>query len=59
MKSQAKIIRATVKSPYMKTVIAKKGWSEQVAAEKVVGYLACGKPISLHDYMEAEAASVS
>lgn len=59
MKSQAQIIRATVKSPYMKTVIAKNGWSEQVAAEKVVEYLTCGKPISLYDYMEADLASAS
>ena len=59
MKSQAQIIRATVKSLYMKTLIAKAGWTEQVAAEKVAEYLVCGKPISLYDYMEAAAASVS
>lgn len=58
MKSHAQIIRATVKSPYMKAVIEKHGWSEQIAAEKIVEYLACGKQISLYDYMEAVAVSV-
>ena len=57
MKSQAQIIQATVKSPYMQAVIAKHGWSEQVAAEKVVEYLTCGKPTSLYDFMEADVAS--
>ena len=58
MKTQAQIIRAKVKTPYMKTVIAKAGWTEQVAAEKVVEYLTCGKRISLFDFMETAAASI-
>lgn len=57
MKAQSAIIQATVRGRYMKSVIAKTGWSEQEAAYKVVEYLTCGQKISLHDFMEAAASA--
>lgn len=59
MKSQAAIIQATIRSPYMQSMISKNGWSEQDAAYKVVGFLTCGQQISLHDFMESATVATA
>jgi len=54
MKTQKQIIKNTVNSIYMKSVTARKGWTKQEAACKVVDFLTCGKAVSLNEFMEAK-----
>ncbi len=54
MKTQSQIISSTVKSLYVQSVIARKGWTEQRAAYLIVDYITCGKSISLAEFLEAQ-----
>lgn len=53
MKTQVQIIRAAVNGLFVKSLIAEKGWTQQQAADHVLGWLTCGKAVSLHDYLVA------
>lgn len=53
MKTQAQIIKASLKGLFIQGLITRKGWSQQQAADHVVGWLTSGKQVSFHDYMVA------
>ena len=53
MKTQAQIIKNSLNSIFVKKVMHNKGWNKSQAAEQVLGWLTCGKKISLHDYLIA------
>lgn len=54
MKTQGQIIKATVDGRYMRGVIARKGWTKQQAADKVVEFLLQRGDVSLYTFMEAQ-----
>jgi len=54
MKAATQIIKSTVNGIYMTGVIARKGWTKQQAADKVLEWLTAGSKQSLYDFMESK-----
>lgn len=53
MKTQAQIIKNSVNSIFVKSLIKAKGWTKQQAADHAMAWLTCGKAISFGEFMEA------
>lgn len=51
MRTQAQMIKATVKSLAVQAISKEKSWTKQQAADNVLGWLTCGVSISLYDYL--------
>ena len=48
-----KIINGKLNSLYIKSVMARKGWSKEYTRTLLVEHVTCGQTISLYDFMEA------
>lgn len=46
------LIESEVKSSYMQTIMFGRGWTFEMAEQAVINYLACGKKVSIKDFME-------
>ena len=53
-KTAGGVIKNTVNGIYMTGLIARKGWSNQQAADAVFEWLTNGSKVSLYDFMEAK-----
>lgn len=54
MKQTSKIIKEKVESLYVQSLIKRKGWTEQDAADYVLEFILSGTKLSFHDFMEAK-----
>lgn len=46
------LVASEVKSSYMQTIMFDRGWTFEMAEQAVIDYLACGKKVSIKDFME-------
>ncbi|EPG8944039.1 hypothetical protein L4Z64_001446 [Pseudomonas aeruginosa] len=49
-KKPATVIRNAMKGLFMQSVMAEKGWTKEEAEQHLVGWLNCGRAVSLADY---------
>ncbi|EMO9521195.1 hypothetical protein PZT66_23970 [Pseudomonas aeruginosa] len=57
-KKPATVIRNAMKGLFMKSVMAEKGWTKEEAEQHLVGWLNCGRAVSLADYFDELHGSV-
>ena len=53
-KTAGSVIKNTVNGIYMTSLIARKGWSKQQAADAVLEWLTSSSKASLYDFMESK-----
>lgn len=54
MKSPAQIIKNKVNSRFVKSLIERKGWTKQQAADYVLEFVTCGTSLSFYDFMNSK-----